>query len=201
MLKRAAIAVEADEAKALGAFSRGEGGFRTADSYVFCVGPDGVMSAHSNPILRGHDVRSLHDKAGHYVIKDMLKQAKPGEVSMASAAARADEPAAAPKLVRLIAKHDHINAMLNASGDESGVHDPPGLIRAAGALRARVLGFPSRSLPDILAKAACMARLYPLADLGEELNSKAASGHADIDEGALGIALDLMKLGEGSLCT
>ncbi|MCJ2070593.1 hypothetical protein MKK75_17630, partial [Methylobacterium sp. J-030] len=115
--------------------------------------------------------------------------------------ARADEPAASPKLVRLIAKHDRINALLNASGGDSGIDYPKGLIRAAGAMRSRVLGFPSRSLPDILAKAACMARLYPLADLEEELNSKAASGHAYIDEVVLGVALDLMKLGEGTLCT
>ncbi len=84
MLKRAAAAVGVDEPKALREFTRGEGGFRTADSYVFCVGPDGVMSAHPNPILRGHDVRGLHDKTGHYFIKDMLEQAKPGKVSVIS---------------------------------------------------------------------------------------------------------------------
>ncbi|WP_267360965.1 MULTISPECIES: cache domain-containing protein [unclassified Methylobacterium] len=82
MLKRAATAVGVDEPKALGEFSRGEGGFRTADSYVFCVGPDGVMSAHPNPILRGHDVRDLHDKTGHYFIRDMLEQAEPSQVSV-----------------------------------------------------------------------------------------------------------------------
>lgn len=119
---------------------------------------------------------------------------------LASMPARAEQRAASPKLVRLIAKHDRINAMLKASGDEDGLHYPKGLIRAAGAMRARLLGFPSRGLPDILAKAACMARLYPLADLEEELNSEVASGHVYIDEVALGIALDLMKLGEGTLC-
>ncbi|MCJ2069999.1 hypothetical protein MKK75_14535, partial [Methylobacterium sp. J-030] len=52
---------------------------------------------------------------------------------LASASARADEPAASPKLVRLIAKHDRINALLNASGGDSGIDYPKGLIRAAGA--------------------------------------------------------------------
>jgi hypothetical protein len=82
MLKRATAAVATDRDRALGQFSRGEGGFRTADAYVFCVGPDGVMSAHPSPILRGHDVRELHDRTGHYFIRTMLQEAKPGEVSV-----------------------------------------------------------------------------------------------------------------------
>ncbi|MCJ2068404.1 cache domain-containing protein [Methylobacterium sp. J-030] len=82
MLSRASKAIVADKAKALGAFTKGTDGFRTADSYVFCVGPDGVMSAHPNPILQGHDVLGLHDKTGNYFIKTMTETAKPGQVSV-----------------------------------------------------------------------------------------------------------------------
>ncbi|MCJ2067973.1 cache domain-containing protein [Methylobacterium sp. J-030] len=82
MLSRASKAVTADKAKALTAFTKGTDGFRTADSYVFCVGPDGVMSAHPNPILQGHDVLGLHDKTGNYFIKTMIDTAKPGQVSV-----------------------------------------------------------------------------------------------------------------------
>lgn len=82
MLKRATAAVSADEAKALGQFTRGEGGFRTADSYVFCIAPDGVMSAHPNPILRGHDVSGLHDQTGNYFIRTMMREAKPSQISV-----------------------------------------------------------------------------------------------------------------------
>jgi hypothetical protein len=82
MLNRATKAVVADKSKALTAFTKGTDGFRTADSYVFCVGPDGTMTAHPNPILQGHDVRDLHDKTGNYFIKTMVQDAKPGQISV-----------------------------------------------------------------------------------------------------------------------
>ncbi|GEM_PF-522707 len=81
LLKRVVVAIKADEPAALGEFSRGENGFRTADNYVFCVGPDGVMSAHPNPQLQGTDVRDLHDSTGNHFIATMLTRAKPGQVA------------------------------------------------------------------------------------------------------------------------
>ncbi len=81
MLQRVATAIESDKAKALGKFTRGEVEFRTVDSYVFCVGPDGVMTAHPNPTLQGQDVHDLHDETGNYFIATMLKTAKPGQIS------------------------------------------------------------------------------------------------------------------------
>lgn len=82
MLNRVSRAVQADAPKAFEDFTTGAKGFRTADTYVFCVGPDGMMNAHPNPILRGHDVRDLHDKTGNYFIKTMLAEAKPGQISV-----------------------------------------------------------------------------------------------------------------------
>jgi len=82
MLGRVDKALKADKTQALGAFTKGTDGFRTADSYVFCVGPEGVMSAHPSPILQGHDVRDLHDKTGNYFIKTMMQEAKPGQISV-----------------------------------------------------------------------------------------------------------------------
>ena len=82
ILGRADKALKADKPTALAKFTKGTDGFRTADSYVFCVGPDGVMSAHPNPILQGHDVRDLHDKTGNYFIKTMLDAAKPGQIAV-----------------------------------------------------------------------------------------------------------------------
>lgn len=82
MLKRVVAAVERDEASALTAFTNGTNGFRTADTYVFCVQPDGIMAAHPNPILRGHNVSDLHDKTGNYFIRTMMQEAKRGQVSV-----------------------------------------------------------------------------------------------------------------------
>lgn len=81
MLNRASKAVIADSAQAFKAFTKGTDGFRTADTYVFCVGPDGIMNAHPNPILQGHDVHDLHDKTGNYFIKTMVETAKSGQIS------------------------------------------------------------------------------------------------------------------------
>lgn len=78
MLRRAAAAVEADKARALRQFARGEAGFRTADTYVFCVGPDAIMTAHPSAGLQGQDVRDMQDEAGNRFIATMLSTAKPG---------------------------------------------------------------------------------------------------------------------------
>ena len=82
MVKYVVSAVQTDKTKALDEFTHGTGGFRTADTYVFCVGPDSVMSAHPNPILQGHDVHELHDKTGNYFIKTMISEAKAEQVSV-----------------------------------------------------------------------------------------------------------------------
>ena len=82
MLGRVDRALVADKARALQDFADGARGFRTADTYVFCVGPDGVMSAHPNPILKGHDVRDLHDRTGNHFIRTMMESAKPGQISV-----------------------------------------------------------------------------------------------------------------------
>lgn len=81
MLNRVVAAVERDEAQALRQFTRGEGGFRTADTYVFCIGPDGVMSAHPSAALQGRDVRELRDDTGNSFVRTMMESAKPGQFS------------------------------------------------------------------------------------------------------------------------
>ena len=82
MLKRVVTAIGRDQPAALAQFAKGAGGFRTADTYVFCVGPDGIMNAHPSPILQGQNVHDLHDKTGNYFIKTMMEKAKTGEVSV-----------------------------------------------------------------------------------------------------------------------
>ena len=81
LLLRVVNALKADKTKVLESFQRGSGGFRTQDTYVFCVGPDGIMTAHPNPALQSHDVRDLHDSTGNYFIAAMMKAAEPGKVA------------------------------------------------------------------------------------------------------------------------
>jgi hypothetical protein len=80
MLTRVVTAVKENKAQALSEFSQGEAGFRSIDSYVFCVGPTGIMTAHPSPMLRGQDVHDLHDETGNYFIATMLKTAEADKV-------------------------------------------------------------------------------------------------------------------------
>ena len=82
MLEKAAAAVKADKAKALGMFAKGEGGFKDRDLYPFCGGPDGNFTAH--PSLTGKSLKDLKDKAGKPLGAEMYKVATEGKVSEVS---------------------------------------------------------------------------------------------------------------------
>ncbi|MGT2482357.1 hypothetical protein ACU4GR_33800 (plasmid) [Methylobacterium oryzae CBMB20] len=110
--------------------------------------------------------------------------------------------AASPELVALIAALDHVNsALLDLETlAELGTSTPEAerdLNAAAGALRARLAAFPSRGLPDVLAKAACVARLYPPADIQAEIRP-ALGGRALLDDMWVGLAVELMRVADGS---
>jgi signal transduction histidine kinase len=79
LLQRAGAAVKADKAKALAMFSKGEGGFKDRDLYVFCGGPDGKFTAH--PSLVGKSLKELKDKAGKPLGEEIYKVAQEGKVS------------------------------------------------------------------------------------------------------------------------
>jgi hypothetical protein len=109
--------------------------------------------------------------------------------------------AVSPELVRLIAKHDRINAILDEETDSDDLRLPSyGTMRAACVARTRVLAFQSAGVADVLAKAACLGRLWPTEDLALELRLKIKNSEVCMDEMALGLALDLMRMAEGTLC-
>jgi hypothetical protein len=68
MLTKAVAAVNADKAKALDMFNKGEGGFLDRDLYPFCANiSDGKFVAVYNPNVRqilGTDIRTLKDSTG-----------------------------------------------------------------------------------------------------------------------------------------
>jgi len=79
MLEKAVAALKADAAKALGMFTKGEGGFKDRDLYPFCGGPDGNFTAH--PKLVGKSLKELKDKAGKGLGAEMYDVAKEGKIS------------------------------------------------------------------------------------------------------------------------
>ncbi|MCJ2025099.1 hypothetical protein [Methylobacterium sp. J-067] len=107
-----------------------------------------------------------------------------------------------PELAALIVEHDRTNALLNAYLDDENceyvLHAQ--FVGTAGAMRVKVLAFPSRNLSDILAKAACVLRLWPVEDLQAEVGSKAKSEHVYIDDMSNALLLELHHLMEGTLC-
>ncbi len=79
MLEKAVAALKADKAKALGMFTKGEGGFKDRDLYPFCGGADGNFTAH--PSLVGKSLKDLKDKAGKALGAEMYKVAQEGKIS------------------------------------------------------------------------------------------------------------------------
>ena len=79
MLDKAVVALKANKADALAKFTKGEGGFKDRDLYVYCGGPDGTMTAHLT--LAGQSMKNLKGKAGEPIGEEMYKNAQEGKVS------------------------------------------------------------------------------------------------------------------------
>jgi signal transduction histidine kinase len=82
MLEKAVAAVKADKAKAIGDFNTGAGGFKDRDLYVFCAGPDGILSAH--PSIKGKQIKDLVDKNGKKLGEDIVANAADGKIAEVS---------------------------------------------------------------------------------------------------------------------
>lgn len=114
------------------------------------------------------------------------------------ASAPATASSVSPKLAQIIAEHDaHRAVMDDHPEDEAPTRED---CRKAGRLRARIVRFPSLGWADTMAKAACLARLYPLRDAEEDLACELKDNHAYLDAMALNIVVEVMQLGEGTLC-
>ena len=79
MLNRAVAALKADKAKALAMFSKGEGGFKDRDLYVFCANAsDGILTAH--PYLQGEQLQDIVGKKGFPLGKEIMRTATEGTI-------------------------------------------------------------------------------------------------------------------------
>ena len=77
LLERAVVVLKADKRRALETFTSGDGGFVDRDLYVFCGGPDGMLTAH--PYFLGLELKEFADDTGKAVGKEMYAVAKEGE--------------------------------------------------------------------------------------------------------------------------
>ena len=77
MLDRAVAMLKADKDRALDLFTSGHGGFVNKDLYVFCMGHDGMLTAH--PHFMGYNLRKWKDKTGKATGEEMYAAAKEGE--------------------------------------------------------------------------------------------------------------------------
>jgi hypothetical protein len=85
MLAKAVAAVQADKAKALAMFNKGEGGFKDRDLQPFCFNvSDGTITAATMPSLLGTDVRTLKDKTGKPFGEEVYKAAMEGKITEVS---------------------------------------------------------------------------------------------------------------------
>ena len=79
MFERAIAVLKADKERALDLFTSGQGGFIDRDLYVFCGGPDGMLTAH--PYFMGINLKEFKDKTGKPVGEEVYASAKEGEIS------------------------------------------------------------------------------------------------------------------------
>jgi signal transduction histidine kinase len=77
LLERAVVVLNADKRRALDTFTSGIGGFLDRDLYVFCGGPDGMLTAH--PYFLGSELKEFADDTGKAVGEEMYAIAKEGE--------------------------------------------------------------------------------------------------------------------------
>jgi len=80
MLEKAVAAMKQDKAKALDMFSKGEGGFKDRDLYVFCANAsDGIMTAHPYG-YKGKQLREIFGKKGYPFGQEIMEKATEGEI-------------------------------------------------------------------------------------------------------------------------
>ena len=82
MLKRAVTMLKSDEKRALDLFTSGQGGFISKDLYVFCMGGDGLLTAH--PHYMGNSLANWKDATGKPVGKEILAAAQEGKFAEVS---------------------------------------------------------------------------------------------------------------------
>ena len=80
LLAKAAIAVKADEARALAKFDDPNGGYKDRDLYVFCFDRRSGTVLAGHPALRGKDVRTIKDTTGKAVGQEMFASVKDDDV-------------------------------------------------------------------------------------------------------------------------
>ena len=78
LLERAVAVLKADKDRALDLFTSGDGGFIDRDLYVFCGGPDGMVTAQ--PYFMGVSLRGIVDKTGYAVGEEIYASAKEGDI-------------------------------------------------------------------------------------------------------------------------
>ena len=80
MLDRAVAELKVDPAAALEKFNKGLEGFQDRDLYVFCATQDGKLVAHTTARMLGDDITKFKDVSGKEAGKEIIRQAKEGQV-------------------------------------------------------------------------------------------------------------------------
>ena len=82
MLEKAVAEIEKGQPSALAKFNEGEGGFKDRDLYVFCAGPDGIITAHPREV--GSNLKELKDMNGKPFGAEMYQVAEERKIKEVS---------------------------------------------------------------------------------------------------------------------
>jgi len=81
MLQKVVAAIKANKSDALTKVNSGTDGFKDRDLYPFCVGLEGIITAHPDPKARGSNLKDAEDKNGKMFGEEIMRVAKEGEVA------------------------------------------------------------------------------------------------------------------------
>jgi len=84
MLERVVVDLKKDKAGALERMNQGAEGYREHDLYPFCIGADGITTAHAAKERVGEKALDLKDKKGKPFVKEMFKVAHEGRIDRVS---------------------------------------------------------------------------------------------------------------------
>jgi cytochrome c len=85
MLEKAAAELKTNAAAALAKFSKGEGGFKDRDLYVFCFDlKSQKVTAHINPAMLGKGPKDLVEKDGSPIGEKLVAAMKEGAINTVS---------------------------------------------------------------------------------------------------------------------
>jgi hypothetical protein len=81
LLDRVGVAMKADPTATLAKINAGDAEFRDRDLYPFCIGADGIVTAHPDPTQPGTNTRERKDVDGKAFGEEIMNAGEEGKIA------------------------------------------------------------------------------------------------------------------------